>query len=115
MSLGDKNNGVLKTGDIAYKDKDDFYFIKGRKDRFIKIFGIRINLIEVEELIFNYGLENICNQIKENKIEITLTKNYDKTELINHVSNKLSLHPSIFSVKKVDKLPLTKNLKYKYR
>ena len=115
LSLGDKNNGVLKTGDIAYKDKDDFYFIKGRKDRFIKIFGIRINLIEVEELIFNYGLENICNQIKENKIEITLTKNYDKTELINHVSNKLSLHPSIFSVKKVDKLPLTKNLKYKYR
>ena len=53
--------------------------------------------------------------IEENKIEITLTKNYDKTKLINHVSNKLSLHPSIFSVKKVDQLPLTKNLKYKYR
>ena len=26
LSLGDTNNGVLKTGDIAYKDKDDFYF-----------------------------------------------------------------------------------------
>ena len=65
----------------------------------------------MEELIFNYGQENICKQIEENKIEITLTKNYDKTKLINHVSNKLSLHPSIFSVKKVDKLPLTKKFK----
>ena len=115
LSLGDTNNGVLKTGDIAYKDKDDFYFLKGRKDRFIKIFGIRVNLIEVEQLIFHYGLENICKQIAENKIEITLAKNFDKNELINHISNKLSLHPSIFSVKKVDKLPLTKNLKYKYK
>ena len=78
LSLGDTNNGVLKTGDIAYKDKDDFYFLKGRKDRFIKIFGIRVNLIEVEQLIFHYGLENICKQIAENKIEITLAKNFDK-------------------------------------
>lgn len=115
LSVGDKNNGILKTGDIAYKDKDDFYFVKGRKDRFVKIFGIRVNLIEVEELILNYGLENICNLIEENKIEITLTKNYNKAELINHISNKLSLHPSIFSVKKVEKLPMTRNLKYKYK
>ena len=38
-----------------------------------------------------------------------------KMKLINYVSNKLSLHPSVFSVKKVDKLPMTSHFKYKYK
>ena len=31
LSKPDENNGILKTGDIAKKDKQNFYYIIGRK------------------------------------------------------------------------------------
>ena len=34
LSKADENKGILKTGDIAKKDKDNFYYILGRNDRF---------------------------------------------------------------------------------
>ena len=47
----DENNGVLYTGDIAKRDKDNYYYIIGRKKRFIKIYGNRVNLDETERLL----------------------------------------------------------------
>ena len=34
---GDENKGILKTGDLAKKDTGSFYYIIGRKKRFIKL------------------------------------------------------------------------------
>ena len=48
---GDENHGVLLTGDMAKRDKDGFYYIVGRKKRFLKMFGKRVNLDEVERII----------------------------------------------------------------
>lgn len=48
---GDENNGVLFTGDIARRDSEGYYFIIGRKKRFLKIFGLRIGLDEIEHLV----------------------------------------------------------------
>ena len=36
LSKADENK-EFKTGDIAKKDKDNFYYILGRNDRFVKI------------------------------------------------------------------------------
>lgn len=47
----DERKGVLHTGDMARRDSDGYYYITGRKKRFIKIFGNRINLDEVERLL----------------------------------------------------------------
>lgn len=51
LALGDERNGFLPTGDIAYRDADGFYFIKGRMGRFLKIFGNRIGLDECEQIV----------------------------------------------------------------
>ena len=48
---GDENHGVMHTGDLARRDTDGCYFIVGRLKRFLKIFGLRIGLDEVENLI----------------------------------------------------------------
>lgn len=48
---GDENHGIMHTGDLAYRDVDGCYFIIGRKKRFLKIFGLRIGLDEVERMI----------------------------------------------------------------
>ena len=115
LSLGDINKGILKTGDIALKDKDDFFYLKGRKDRYVKIFGLRLNLDELEELVSNYGVENICKFDTENKINILIKENTNNFNLIKYISGKLSLHPNVFSIKKVNQFPMTKNLKIKYK
>ena len=36
------------TGDIAYKDKQNYYYIVGRKNKFIKLYGIRFNLEDID-------------------------------------------------------------------
>lgn len=51
LSLGDELGGELETGDIAYKDSEGYYYIVGRKSRFIKMFGRRISLDEVDTLL----------------------------------------------------------------
>lgn len=51
LSKGDENYGVMHTGDLARRDKDGCYFIVGRLKRFLKIYGLRIGLDEVEQMI----------------------------------------------------------------
>lgn len=48
---GDENQGVMHTGDLARRDADGCYFIIGRLKRFLKIYGLRIGLDEVEGMI----------------------------------------------------------------
>lgn len=48
---GDENHGVMHTGDLARRDEDGCYFIIGRLKRFLKIYGLRIGLDEVERMI----------------------------------------------------------------
>lgn len=48
---GDENHGVMHTGDLARRDADGCYFIIGRLKRFLKIFGLRIGLDEIERMI----------------------------------------------------------------
>lgn len=50
LQLGDERHGRLFTGDIAYCDEEGFYYIAGRKKRFVKIMGKRVNMDEVEQL-----------------------------------------------------------------
>ena len=51
LQKGDENHGVMHTGDLARRDADGCYYIVGRLKRFLKIFGLRIGLDEVENLI----------------------------------------------------------------
>jgi long-chain acyl-CoA synthetase len=51
LAKGDELHGVLKTGDLARKDDDGFFYITGRNRRFLKMFGKRFNLDEVEQIV----------------------------------------------------------------
>ena len=51
LALGDEWGGVLHTGDMAKRDADGFYYIVGRKKRFLKLYGNRVNLDELERML----------------------------------------------------------------
>ena len=57
----DERAGVLKTGDMAYRDGDGFYYIAGRKKRFLKIYGNRLNLDEVDGMMQKAGYEAVAS------------------------------------------------------
>ena len=51
LAKGDENSGVLHTGDLAYFDRDDLFFLTGRKNRFAKIYGLRIDLDNLQNAL----------------------------------------------------------------
>ena len=55
LTKENENKGILKTGDLAVKDSDGYLYITGRKSRDIKLFGHRISLDEVEQILFKKG------------------------------------------------------------
>ena len=114
LSKGDTNKGLLRTGDLAYKDKDGYYYISGRKDRYIKIYGLRVNLQELEEIILDFGVQNMCVEEKLNKITVYVKNFKNFNYLIKHINKETNLHPSCFKIINIKEFPLNKNLKISY-
>ncbi|CAM3892349.1 AMP-binding protein [Smaragdicoccus niigatensis] len=50
----------LRTGDIARRKPNGLYQIVGRSARFIKLFGIRIDLQRIESVLESQGLTAVC-------------------------------------------------------
>lgn len=51
LAKGDESCGVLYTGDMAKRDAEGYYYIVGRKKRFIKMAGKRLGLDDTERLL----------------------------------------------------------------
>ena len=61
LAKGDECGGVLRTGDLARQDDDGFFHITGRLKRFLKLFGKRFNLDEVEQIVqHRFGFPVAC-------------------------------------------------------
>ncbi|TDE51284.1 AMP-binding protein [Flavobacterium sp. GT3P67] len=108
---------ILKTGDIARIDEDGFYYITGRLKRVTKIFGNRINLDEVEALIFKqFGVSVRCVGFNDSQLVLfTVDEKLDLKELNKFISTDLKLHISVVKSKYIVEMPLTLNGKIDYK
>jgi long-subunit acyl-CoA synthetase (AMP-forming) len=110
---GDVNKGVLNTGDIAYFDNDGFYFIVGRIKRFIKIFGNRINLDELEQLLKKEDVDSACVG-KDNLLLVYLLIEENKIIVKNLLSKRLGIHPSAIELRIIQEFPKNESGKTLY-
>jgi acyl-coenzyme A synthetase/AMP-(fatty) acid ligase len=109
---------VLHTGDIAKKDKDGFFYITGRSQRFIKLFGTRISLDEVEQILQNHfaGTKFLClGEDDKSLIVAYLYDEINELEIKKILSEQVKLHPASIKVKKINELPLSQNGKIDYK
>lgn len=104
LSKGDENRGVLYTGDIAKRDADGFYYMVGRKKRFLKMFGNRVNLDEVEQLIRTAGYNCACTGTDDN-LKIYITKLVDKNQIKKYIAEHIGINKTGFTVVCINKIP----------
>lgn len=104
LAKGDENKGVLHTGDIARRDKEGYYYITGRLKRFVKVWGNRCNLDAVEQLVKSITIHCACVGV-DDKITIFVTESGLEEVIVKHLSTKMGLNASAFSVREIKEIP----------
>lgn len=114
LMKGDENHGVLHTGDMARVDEDGFYYITGRKKRFVKVWGNRCNLDQVEQLVKPITTTCACAGVDDH-ITVFVTKDGVEKEIKDLLAAKTGLNPIAFAVKVIDAIPVKDSGKIDYQ
>ena len=114
LAKGDENRGTLRTGDIARRDKDGFYYITGRLKRFVKLYGNRVNLDAIEQLLRSRDEgEYVCAGIDDHLIIYT-THPGKREKIIHFLSEKTGINSQAFTVKEIPEIPKNSSGKILY-
>lgn len=130
LMKGDENNGILYTGDMARVDEDGFYYITGRKKRFVKIWGNRCNLDAVEQIVKQItkdcAVVGVDDKItvfivakdshpSQEKTESHPTQEELKKNILTLLSVKTGLNTKAFEVRQIDAIPVKETGKIDYQ
>lgn len=115
LAKGDERNGVLVTGDMAQIDEDGYYYIVGRKKRFLKIYGNRVNLDETERMIQGHfeNLECACVG-KDDHMKIYVTQCGIEDQVKKFIVEKTKLNNKAFEVVYIEAIPKNDSGKKQY-
>ncbi|MBU2667559.1 AMP-binding protein [Actinoplanes bogorensis] len=111
LALGDVQGGALHTGDLGRVDDEGFLFITGRRKRMAKVFGVRINLDDVEK---NFPVTAVAGDDKLCVFAEGISDD-EARGLRTKIAEWLGTHFSGVEVRTVDALPLLPNGKVDYR
>lgn len=116
LALGNVNRGVLDTGDIGRIDEEGNVYIKGRKSRFLKLMGMRINLDDVEKFVkrtYPY-IDCACTGNDDNLILYHTSTHPDIQQLQSDIAKFIQLNEKLISVKRIIEIPKTPTGKINY-
>lgn len=115
LAREDQWHGELHTGDMAKRDSDGFYYIVGRLKRFLKLFGNRVNLVEIEELMSREGFPCVCSG-KDDLLTLYFENAGEDTRnrAVEYVSAKTGLNRSAFRAVSISKIPRNESGKILY-
>lgn len=101
---GNERNGVLYTGDVAKQDQDGYFYIVGRKKRFLKLYGNRVSLDECEQMIRSaYHVECACTGI-DNEMHIYVTGDCLE-DIARFLSELMHINQNAFQMIRLERLP----------
>jgi len=115
LKKGDDLEGVLRTGDTARRDDDGYFYITGRLKRFLKMFGKRFNLDDVEKLL-NKRLDVSMACYGRDDLLLVAVEHSDNTDAIRKlICEMFDLPQPAVKVIAVAELPRTANGKLDYK
>ncbi|AXH98450.1 phosphatase [Sporosarcina sp. PTS2304] len=113
LANADEMHGVLHTGDTAVMDDEGYFTITGRLKRFIKLFGLRLNLDEIERTLekeFHIAVACVGN---DDKLVILVEEESAVEPVKQAVATLYKLHRTAYKVKAQD-IPRLPNGKINY-
>lgn len=118
LATGDENNGCLHTGDMARRDSEGYYYITGRKKRFLKVFGIRVSLDMLEEIFSSKypDCDAACTG-RDDHIDLFIEKDREDLpadQAVDYLSAQTRLHPSAFHIHFISSIPRNASGKIRY-
>lgn len=107
-----------RTGDMAYKDEDGYFYVIGREDNMVKVVGHRINPIEIEDTMMESGLltetivMGIPDQLMGHKLAALATvkdPSSSEQDLLKYCAGKLPRYKMPGSIKLIKNIPKNEN------
>lgn len=116
LSKGDEREGVLVTGDMAKFDEDGFFYIVGRKKRFLKLFGKRVNLDEVDRIIKSQFPDvDVATTGEDDHMIIYLDDDIVSDEIRKYIGNKLQINLTAITSRFIETIPRSDSGKILYK
>ena len=112
----DEWNGKIFSGDLAKRDNEGYYYIVGRRKRFSKIYGLSINLDEIENLLKSkFSFSEFAVISSENKIIIFSSTRGMKDKILNYIRTNININIRTFEIIFIKKIPNLSNGKNNYK
>ena len=107
---------AVQGADLAKGDEEGFYTIVGRKKRFLKMFGKRTNMEEVEHLLRqHFDIADVACGGVDDHLYVFLVDGSKEKEMVPYLSAKLGLHASGFKVRVIEEIPKNASGKTLYK
>ena len=95
---------------MGFRDKDNYYYITGRTNRILKIFGTRLDLDDIEKKLKKDNYKIKC--INDNKyLKILINDNYNKEEIKKKIYDYFGINKNYIFISKVEKYYNQKSFK----
>lgn len=98
----------LRTGDLARRSSNGLYYIVGRKKRFVKLYGLRISLDEVDAWLLDQGYSAISTG-RDDTLWILTTTATNVPVIRGSAADWLSLPAASINVGVIDTIPRKAN------
>jgi acyl-CoA synthetase (AMP-forming)/AMP-acid ligase II len=115
LARGDDQGGLLETGDLGQLDAEGYLFLQGRLKRIGKVFGVRLNLDDIESMVAGWGALAAVSGGDRVVVFAERADEESRQKIASELAHRLNLHRSGFDVRSIDALPLLGNGKVDYR